>query len=52
MFTSGLFVYIQLIQLQFLESLLLTDFCNLLPVFNFVALRLAHSYDATMEDVK
>jgi len=49
---SGLFVYIQLIQLQFLDRLLLTDFCNLLPVFTFVALRLAHIYDATIDDMK
>ena len=52
MSTSGLFVYIQLIQLQFVVRLLFTDFCNPLPVFTFVAFRVAHSYDATMEDVK
>jgi len=52
MSTIGLFVCIQLIQLQFLESLLLTDFCNLLPVFTFVAFRLSHHYDATMLDLK
>jgi len=49
---SGSFVHSPYIQLQFLESLLLTDVCNLLPVLTFVAFRRAHPDDATMEDVK
>jgi hypothetical protein len=49
---SGSFVYSPYIQLQFLESLLLTDFCNLLPVLTFVAFRRTHPDHATMKDMK
>jgi len=48
----GSFVYSPYIQLEFLESPLLTDVCNLLPVLIFVAFRLAHPDDATMKNVK
>jgi len=49
---SGSSVYSQYIQLQYLESLLFTDVCNLLPVLTFLAFRRAQPDDATMEDVK
>ena len=49
---SGSFVYSPCIKLQFLESLFLTDVCNLLPVLSFVAFRRAYLDDATMKDVK
>jgi hypothetical protein len=49
---SGSFVYNPCIQLQFLESLLLTNVCYLLPVRIYVTLRRAQPDDATMEDVK
>jgi len=48
----GSFVYSQYIQLQYLESLLLTALCNLLTVLIFVAFRRAEPDDATMKDVK
>jgi hypothetical protein len=49
---SGSFVHSPDIQLQFLESWLLTHVCNLLPVLIYIARRHAHPDDATMEDVK
>jgi len=49
---SGSSVYSPYIQLQFLESLILKDVCNLLSALIYVAFRRAHPDDATMEDVK
>jgi hypothetical protein len=49
---SGSFVHSPDIQLQFLNSLVFTDICNLLPVSIFIAFRRAHPDYATMEDVK
>jgi len=45
-------VYSQCIQLQFLETLFLTNVCYLLPESIYVAFRRAHPDEATMEDVK
>jgi hypothetical protein len=51
---SVLFVHSRCIQLQFLESLFLTDVCNLLPVltYEYFVVRRANPDDETMEDVK
>lgn len=49
---SGTFVYSPYIQLQFLDSLLLKDVCNLLSAPIYVAFRRDHPDDATMEDMK
>jgi hypothetical protein len=49
---SGSFAHSSYIHLQFLESFLFTDACNLLPVLIYVAFRRAHPDDATMKDVK
>jgi hypothetical protein len=46
------FVHSRCIQLQFLESVLLTHVCNILPVLIYIALRRAHPDDETMEDLK
>jgi hypothetical protein len=49
---SEYFIHTPCIQLYFLESLLLTDVCNLVPVLNLVALGFDHNDDAAMDDVK
>jgi hypothetical protein len=45
-------VYSQCIQLQFLETLFLTNVSYLLPGSIYVAFRRAHPDEATMKDVK
>jgi hypothetical protein len=52
MSTSGSSVYSQVIHLDFLENLLLTAVCNLLPVLIYVAFRRDHPDNATMENMK
>ena len=49
---SGSCIYSSYIELQFLECLVLTFVFNLLPANIFVAFRLSHPDDATMEDAK
>jgi hypothetical protein len=52
MSSSGSLVYSPYIQLQFLEGLFFTDFCNLLPVLTYVAFRHLLPSEATMRDMK
>jgi hypothetical protein len=48
----GSLVYSPYVQLQFLERLLVTEMCNLLPDLTYFDFRNPHPDDATMADVK